>query len=70
MSQSDSPSERRRDGDGRVWQLLRGPFLDYRETMVVQATLGWEQSGQVRTDLHIPLAEWQAWVLADDPLGK
>lgn len=56
-------TERRRDDEGRVWELLRGPFLRWDDTMVVQATLGWEQDGQVRRDLHIPLEDWQRWEL-------
>lgn len=61
MSVRQTITERRRDDEGRVWELLHGPFLRWDDTMVVQATLGWEQGGQVRCDLHISLADWQSW---------
>lgn len=60
-SSGQSLTECRRDAQGRVWELLHGPFLRFDDTMVVQATLGWEQGDQVRRDLHIPLEDWQSW---------
>jgi hypothetical protein len=56
--------EWRRAPDGRIWQLERGPaFKNHRDEPVVIASVGWEQDGQVKRDLHIAEADWLAWDL-------
>jgi hypothetical protein len=54
-------AELRRDDQGQVWSLHRGPFRNWKDEEVVQATPGPEQDGAVQRYLHIPLVEWEAW---------
>jgi hypothetical protein len=62
----DPPAERRKDADGKVWDLLKPAFERWDGERVVIATLGWEQEEQVRRDLHILEADWESWEVVGD----